>query len=854
MLKLAIKNLLDRKIRFLLTTAAVIAGVAFVVSTFVLSDSLRATFGDLATDIEGSVDLSVRSPGDFRQDFDRPPVPESLLETVAAVDGVAAASPRIGTDNVFVIDDDGDPAAPNGPPALGVNYSEIEGLRTLYPSGEGRVPVGSDEFAVNVKTADRYDLVIGNDYVVSGPTEQRSFTLVGTVNFGSPDEDRAVGATLAVFDTPTAQDFLGFGDTYSEIGMRLAPGTDEATAIADLQAAVGDDFEITTAEQRIAETEDDFGQVVDIFNNVLLAFALITLFVAAFLVNNIFQIVVGQRVRELALLRAIGATGSQVTRSIVGEAALVGAFSTITGIGLGVLLALGLRAMLRATGFDLPSGPIQLQPRTLAFAIVVGMGVTLAAAIVPALKARRVPPVAAMRDGFRLSGGGLRRRLYVGGMLTAIGAILLGLGLFGDLETAGLIASLAVGAVCIFVGVNMLSPVIAKPVAKGIGTPVRTAFGTSGRLAQENAARSPRRTASTAGALMIGLALVAMASVVGDSIRKFFIETLDNSVEADLFVRPEGGGFDPSAGFTDEVAVRLESVTELDSVARFRFGLDAITVAGDSKNVLATDLSVVGRHIDPEVITGSLDGLGAGDILVHRDPARDLGLEVGDTLDVGFPDGETETLRVAAIYRNSGILDNWSIDLAAWDRHLTERADGFVSLLIADGVDPTRARAAVDAIAADYPTVDVMNREEFKESTQQQLNAFLAVIFVFLFLSLVIALLGIGITLSLSVFERTRELGLLRAVGMTRRQMRRMVRWEAVIVAVFGGLLGIVLGVLFGVAAVSALPESIVSGVSIPVLQLVFFVVIAAIAGLVAAIAPAYRAGRLDILRAISHD
>lgn len=854
MLKLALRNLVDRKIRFLLTTVAVIAGVAFVVSTFVLSDSLRETFGDLAADIEGSVDLSVRSPGDFRNDFDRPLVDESILDSVAAVDSITAVSPRIGNDNVFIIDDEGEAIAPQGPPALGVNYTGVEGLETLFLVGDSAAPAGPDQFIVNQSTADDNDLVVGNDYVVSGPSSQRTFTLVGTANFADPDDDKAVGATIAAFDTATAQDFLDRPGAFNEIGMALAPGADEATVVADLEGVVGDDYEVTTAEQRIDETADNFGQIVDIFNNVLLGFALITLFVAAFLVNNIFQIVVGQRVRELALLRAIGATPAQVTRSIMGEATLVGIFSTVSGIGLGVLLAIGLRALLGAVGFDLPSGPIQLEPRTIIFAVIVGMGITVGSAVTPALRARRVPPIAAMRDGFRISGSGLRQRLVVGGLLTAIGAVLLALGLFGDLDTAPLLASIGLGAICIFVGVNMASPVIAKPVALGLGAPVKRVFNTSGRLAQENAARSPRRTASTAGALMIGLALVAMASVVGDSIKKFFIETLDNAVEADLFVRPEGGGFDPDAGFTDEVAVRLEGVSEVESVVRFRFGLDAITVNDDTKNVMATDFADLERHIDPNVVAGSLTDIGPTDILVHTDPAGDLGLTVGDTLAVSFNDGETENLTVAAIYKSAGILDNWAIDLAVWDEHLTERANGFVSLLTDDDVSDEQARTAVDLVIADFPTVQVENKEEFKDSSQQQLDAFLAVIFVFLFLSLVIALLGIGITLSLSVFERTRELGLLRAVGMTKRQMRRMVRWEAVIVAVFGGLLGIALGVVFGIAAVGALPSSFVGSVSIPVTQLVTFVVVAAVAGLVAAIAPAYRAGRLDILEAISHE
>jgi putative ABC transport system permease protein len=852
MWKLTFKQIFARKIRFLLTTAAVVIGVAFVVSTFALADSLRSTFDELAGDIQSNTDLTIRPAGSSVNDFNVTPFSEDVAEDVLVVDGVEASAIQVGAQGVVIIDGDGEAITANAP-SFGQNWITEPSLQQYFLA-DGREPTGSDEFVVNVDAAEDNDLVIGESYEISGPLEQRPFTLVGTANFADADEDKSIGAISAMFETDVVQEFVGLEGQAIIVGVTVADGADAEIVQGDVQALIGPDLEVAGQEELIDETADSFGDIVSIFNNVLLGFALITLFVASFLVNNVFQIIVSQRVRELALMRAVGATSAQVSRSILGEALAVGIFSTVAGLGFGVLLAIGLQQVLDAVGFGLPPGAVELRPRTIIFAAVVGIGVTMLSALAPSIRARKVPPVAAMREGFQLDAGNLRRRFIRGGLIALIGFALLLIGLFGNLDTVPLLTAVAVGAVLVFLGVNGLAPAFAAPVAHALGRPIRAVFKLPGRLAQENAARTPRRTASTAGALTIGLALVAMAAVIGDSIKSTFVETLDSAVQSDYFVQPDQNGFGPGSGFTGEVATSVAEVDGVDSIVRFRFTLGGLIIGSKGRDLSAADLADLGAHIDPQVIDGSLDGLGAGDILIHEDPATDLGLQAGDEVDALLEGGDLVTFRVGAVYEDSTILGNWVIDMTTWDANLADRSDQFVSVLVDEGLDPAAIRGDLDAVAEGFPTVKLEDRTELKQSTEDQLNSFLAVIFVFLFLALLIAVMGIAITLSLSVFERTRELGLLRAVGMTKIQMRRMVRWEAVIVALFGAVLGVTLGVLFGVAASQAIPETVIKNLSIPVGQLIMFFVIAAIAGIGAAVFPAYRASRMKILDAIAEE
>ncbi len=858
MFRITLRNLLHKKIRFAFTTGIVVIGVTFVVGVFALTDSIRSSFDDLASDIESGIDLTVRVPLQIGDELDRVRVPQEIADRVAAIPGVARVDGRIVARNTSVIDANGEPIAPRGPPTLGFSW-----FPTQFFVVDGRQPDGPDEFAINSKSAAAHDLVVGHTYDISGPNQQRSFQLVGIYNFGDPNKDKSLAATAVAFDNATAQEFLNGGEGFNEISVAIEPGADRTTVQQAVAEVVGSEYEVVDQSAKIEETQADFGQFISIFGNVLLAFALIGVFVSAFIINNVFQIVLGQRVRELGLLRAIGATGRQVSRSVIGEAALVGFLSTIIGLVAGLGLARLLRIMLKSGGFALPDGPIGLRPRTVVFAVVVGMGVTLVSSILPALRARRISPMAALSETAKLAKGSLATRARIGVLMVSIGAVLLGLGLFGGFATKPLLFFISLGAIMVFIGTTVLSPVFASQVARHIGWPIQKVFGVPGKLARENAARSPRRTSSTAGALMIGLALVSMAGVVGQSIKETFADTIDNSVQADYFIQSASGGFDPNVGFSAEVVDRLAALPELDLIVGYRFGLDSIDVNGSTKNVFTTDFAAGVSHMDPDVLSGSIAGADPlGSILLHKDPARDLQVSVGDTLVVGFPDGKFEALTVAAIYADSTIYDNYVIDNAMWDRHFNRSELMFATATISGYSDSlpddektallASSAAAIEKVTDSYPTVTVENRVQFRETQQARLDSFLIVISVFLGLALFIALVGISITLALSVFERTREIGLLRAVGLTRRQLRRSVRWEAAIVSVFGALLGVALGLMFGIAAAIAIPDTAIKSVAIPWRNLVIYVIVAAIAGLIAAILPARRAAKMNVLEAIS--
>lgn len=849
MIRIALKSLLARKLRLALMLFAIVLGVSFVVASFVISDSLGSTFDKLSTDIEGRTDLTVRMQQEFGDNSQRTPIDATVLDTVVKVEGVKAADGAITVFGVTPIKANGEPLKRMGPPLFGINYGTAAELNPLIQV-DGRPPVGDQEFNLDITAAKDDGFVVGQSYTISTPTGNHVMTLVGTVAFNSLKND-TIGAVLTVFDTPTVQKFAGLDGKFSEIAVKVAAGESIDTVQERIAKVIPSGTEVVGREVKIQESKDAFGDVAAIFGNILLAFALITVVVSSFLINNTFRIVIGQRIRELALLRALGATGRQVTTSVLAEAALVGVTATIVGVGSGVLLALGLRGLFSAIGFSLPDGPLLVEPRTIIAAALVGVGVTIVSALLPALKVRHIPPIAALRDDFRFEGAGLRRRLILGGAITVLGAVFLALGLFGDLETAPLLSMLSLGALAAFIGVNLLSPLFAVPVARTLGAPIARFRGVAGRLSRDNAARNPQRTASTAAALMVGVALISMTAVVGTSIKATFSGLLENSVRADFFITLDA--LNNQAGFSPEVTKALADRPELSSVLAYRGAMQGIKVEGKVKDILATDYAPLLDHLDPDVLEGDVASAGPKDLLIHEDSARDLGVHVGDSLQVTFVDQTTETMRIAAIYKDASILGNWVISLDMWDAHFASPNDQFVTAVATNRADLPGAQAAIDDVLRTYPDVKAQNQAEFKKTIEGRVDSILTVVNVMLGFSLFIALLGIYNTLRLSIYERTRELGLLRAVGMARGQMRAMIRWEAAIVAVFGAVLGVVLGVLFGIAASSALPSSFVSTVSIPYVALVFYVLLAGVAGLVAAVMPARRAARLNVLDAISY-
>ena len=958
LLRLTVKNIVDKKFRFLLTTLAVFLGVMFTVGVFVFTDSLRSTFGSLSEDIESGYDLAVRSEIPFGERLQAAPVPLGLDDAIASTEGVAAIQPRVIEFNIIPIRADGEAAEAQGP-NIGVNWEDLAPNPRLFlvDDGVGRAPTAPGEFAMDVDAAADDDFVVGESYrVQTADAGLVELELVGTFSFADPEENALVGAKLVAFDTATGVELLNAGEGYDDITVFLEEGADIDVVSAAIAAQLPDELEVVPLEVLVEEQADTFNTIVDQFQTFLLVFASVILLVSAFIIYNTFTIVIGQRIRELGLLRALGATGKQVTATVIGEAVLVGVVATATGIAAGIGLAAFLQWLLATLDFGPDETALPLEARTFWLSAVVGIGITVASAIWPAVKARRVSPMAALRDDVRLGSHNPKRNLGFGSALIAVGvaatvaqfiidqwqfvlllsplaaafiylgatridlllarfsvvllgAALLVTALVADLGTSMVLTLLGAAALIIFLGVNLFSPLLARPAAQIIGRRptavviglvggllgvaalfmlgltirgladgtlaavllllptaaigfgaylaidvVPAGFRVNGLMARQNAARTPRRTASTAAALMIGLALVSTAAVVAASLKATFRETLSESVAADWFVWTGSGG-DPNAAFTNEVAARLGRLDEVSEVASYRFADEAFrTIDDDVHDSLAADLVTLERHLDPGFIDIDRSLLGRDSLLVHEDFAADRLLRVGSTLEVDFIDQSTETLVIAGIYTDALILGNRVIDLELWDEKFSATQDQFVSALSAEEVNEDEARAAIESVVVDYPQITAQTKAEFQDDQEQQVDNFLIVINVLLALAIVIALLGVANTLALSVFERTRELGLVRAVGMTTRQMRRMVRWEAVIVALFGAIIGVGLGILFGVAASQAIPETVIKSVSIPVGQIIQFFVIAALAGVAAAVFPAYRASRMQVLDAIAEE
>ncbi len=842
MFKLSVRSMLAHKIRFVMTSFAVVLGVSFVVGSLVVTDTVRQSFDTLFAQINQGIDLEVRSQSAFADDpgtTDREPLPADLVSTIQDVDGIDAVMGSVaGT--AQPVAPDGDPVTTTGAPLIGTSWGAEDQLSSVSLE-QGHKP-GPGEIALDQGTFEEYDYQLGQSVDVLLPQGRQTFTLVGTATFG--DSNSLAGARLTLFDPEQAQQVFDRVGKWDTIDIAVDSGADVQAVRTAVSQVLPSGTEVVTGQTIANEGADAIDQFTSIFGNILLGFAAVALFVSAFYIYNTFSIILGQRIKELALLRAIGASARQIRATVIMEALLVGAISSALGVAIGMLTALGIRGLLNAGGFGLPSDALVLKWPTIVAAVVVGMGVTLAASVLPARKAARVSPITALRDGVSTSDGSRRVRLVVGGVMTAIGAVLLAFGLFAADGAGPLILGLGGGAVLVFLGIANLSPLFAGPVANILGAPVAKAFGEPGKLARENATRNPFRTASTASALVIGLALVTTALVVGTSVKSTFAAKTEQAVTADFIIsEPSFNGFSPT--LRDDLA----DDPEFSAVTGVRFG--QFKFGGATKDIVAVDPEA-GNVIDIGLEKGDIAELGPQEIMLHKDPAKDAGLQVGDTVDVQFSRTGTKTFTVAGIYDDATFAGNYLISTEAWNANFTDTLDQFVFARTADGVSADQARAAVEKATAEFPQVDVENRSEFLDSQQAQIDQVLITVNALLLLAVVIAVLGIGNTLALSVFERTRELGLLRAVGMSRRQTRRMIRWESAIVSLFGAVLGVVVGLAFGVAASTAMPESFLNTIDIPSGSLVLLVVVAIVAGLLAAIMPARRAAKLDVLQAIA--
>ena len=856
MLRLALKSLLAHKIRFALTAGTIVLGVTFVVAAFVTADSLRSTFDEIGVDINTGKDFTVRGALGFGEIANAPPVPDNLVDGIRAVDGVEVAEGRFFVDGVIPVDGSGEAVSTLGGPLAGVNWLEDESL-SQYFLISGAWPQGLSEFAIGTETFANYDFELGRDYQVVTPTGPRTFTLTGTMQFGFP-EDAGAGVVFSVFDTATAQEVLGYEGLFNEIDLRAVPGVDLEEVRDRIEAALPDGTEVISSEEAAEEFGDFFEFIIGPLQTILLTFAFVVLFVSTFIISNTFNIVLGQRVRELSLLRALGATPRQVRRSVLIESLVIGLAASAAGIGLGVLGALGLGALFDAFGASLPDGPMPLRLRTVAWAFAVGVGFTVIASLVPAVKASRVSPVAGLQESNGDDGGHLRLwRPIVGAALAVVGLVLTGRGLFADFDsTTAQLVSLGVGAAVVFVAVAVLSPLIAGPVVSALARPLPRLLRTPGRLARDNAARSPRRTAATAVALTIGLALVAMVLVVGQSLKDTFSDSLSSALRADYIVSAETFSGVPKTLAEDLREAGAPTVVGLDEDLVRIFS----TVAPDrieQTEVTVTDLATIGEVANLGIIEGSLNAIDpTSSLLVNDDRAEEWGLSIGDPVELVLVSGETLTVAVAAVFTETQqpFWGEWLIDQSLHQQ--TVAADAFEQWVAVKGTgaEPEATQALLEQVLSDYPQANLEDRQQFQENAESNLNTVLALVNVFLLFALVVALVGILNTLTLSVFERTHEIGLLRAVGMTRRQLRRVIRWEAATIALYGAIIGVALGLAFGVALSVAIPDEVIDRVSVPGVQMVGLVLVAVAFGLLAAIFPSYRAGRMNVLEAIATD
>ena len=691
MFRLTVKNLAANRIRFALTTFAVVLAVSFVVSAFVLTDGLRSSFGTLSEDIVAGTDLEVRPAGDFGTDDRLDP---SLVSEAAAVDGVAeAAGAFLATDNtVRPVNADGDEIPATGPPQLAFGWIDSEAL-SQFRLVEGSAP-GSGEFTMDLDSAANHGFSVGERYQVVTPTGVKELTLAGLTSFGENND--TLGATLMQFDLATLQDAVG-ETGYSSIRIALETGADRGQVQADL-AGLAPTTEVVDNATLQSEQEDDFNEGIDIIGNVLLGFAGVSLFVSTFIIYNTFAIVLGQRTRELALMRTVGADPAQLRRSVMGEAAFIGVIASVLGMGAGVGVSYGLRSLFNAIGATLPDSPLVLSPRTVIAAAVVGIGVTLASAIFPARKASTVPAIAALRDGAAAGQRSGRSRLVAGFAIAALGAAALAVGLFVADTTLSVVALLAVGAIAVFVGITLISPITARPITAVLGWPAARVFGVSGHLARQNAGRNPQRTATTAAALMIGLAMVSMALVVGESVKAQLRSTLDSAVKAEYLVT------EPNAftAFPTEMTDRIEALPETAAVTTFRY--DRAMVAGEERWIQGTDYADTAVLFDIGVVEGELPTggvAGAGDVvLVSDEEAESAGYEIGDAIAFTFASGEVRALTVVGVYTDDIVIeDPFLIDFSTWDAVDAVGTDTWMAFSVADGVDEAAVR---DALRPDH--------------------------------------------------------------------------------------------------------------------------------------------------------
>ncbi len=847
--RIALRNLWERKLRTALTALAIVLGVMMVAGTYVLTDTIDRSFEDIFTQSNEGVDAVVTTREVIEaEDGQVPPFDARELEVVERTDGVAAAAGGISDPQVSIIGADGEPRGGNGAPSFG--FSVVPERFDPLTYVEGGPPATDDEVVIDKATADAEGFAVGDEIEIAGKEAARTYTVTGISTLG--DIDSFGGATLALLTLPEAQRITGKQGQLDQIQVAADGDTSPEELAANLTAELPNGVQAETGAENVQSQREDVGEFIDILRTALLIFAGVSLFVAAFLIFNTFSITVAQRTREFAMLRTLGANRRQILSSVVAEAFVIGFLAAALGVVAGIGFAPAIGALFDAIEIDLPTTGTVVTTRTIVVGMVLGTGLTVVAALIPALRATRVPPVTGLREGAVIATPRERRlRTAAALVLTGLGIGAMLLGLFGVLSPGEV--WVGVGAAAVFIGVALLSPRLVAPLASLVGRPLERLRGVPGRIARENAVRNPGRTASTAAALMIGLALVSFVAVFAAGLRGSIDEAIDKTLTGDLIVSNNDG-------FSDIPVATTEAVGAVDGVelaSPLRYTQDRVEGVGDGF------LTLVDPRSAAEVLTldwqdGSqelLTGLEPTDAVIDEKWGEDNGFGVGDSFDARTASGETLTYTVTGTFEDT---TDFIGDYAASDANAAAYGEGEnvtnVLLNLAGDADTATVRAAIDdRLEQDFPTTKSENQEELKDSIAEELNTLLGVVYALLFLAVIVSLFGIVNTLALSIHERTRELGLLRAVGTSRRQVRRIVRYEAVITALIGAVLGAILGVVFAVVVSRPLADEGFL-LKIPVGTLIVLLILAMVAGVIAAIGPARRASRLDVLKALAYE
>jgi putative ABC transport system permease protein len=871
MFKLTVRGLRSHLLRLGATALAVVLGVSFMVGTTVLGDTVKAGFDEAFADVNLGVDAVVRSDREIPTPFgaERVRIDATVVEQLSGEPNVAAVAGQVRRP-IRLIDTAGEPIGnPNaGPPTFGLNWSEVPELNN-WDLVAGTAPTPGT-LVLDRRTATDANISVGDSIGVDIASGTRQFTVSGIATFG--EIDNFAGAPAALLSTAEAQELLAEPGTFDWITVAGANGIDQAELVAGLSGSLPDGTEAITGEAFSDESAGPFRDFINQFTTFITAFGVIALFVGGFIIFNTFAVLVAQRMRELALLRAVGASRGQVLGSVLGEAALVGVVASAIGAVAGVALAAGLRQLLDALGLELPPRPLALESAAFILPVTLGIVITVLSALLPALRASRVAPVEAMGAAAIDTSARSTPRLVVGAIAAVGAGVMVAIG--WSAEPTRALQLIGAGLVATFVAVTALGPLYLRPLAGFIGAPLRAITGITGQLATENARRNPARTSSTTAALTIGIGLVTVIAIAAASASASVASATQRSFTSDLIVTP-----DSFLGLSPQVAEDIDALDEVDVATGLRFtfaGVDqpsigpqgdpAVPDGGDptlgledlrGATVLGIQPDRIDGLVDFEVTSGSLDDLTGATVAVSADEASKLGVGVGDQVTLSFQATGEQSFTVVAVYGESPLLRGGGFITSheTFDANVppANRVDQQVLIEFAPGVDPTEGRRAVEQVVAAYPTAEVADLADLTASRAAQVDQSVALLYALLALSLFIALIGVVNTLLLAVYERTREIGLLRAVGTKARQIAAMIVQEAMVIAIVGTVLGLAIGLGFGVALFGVLTraEPTFSVLSIPVDNLVVIVIMGTVAGVMAGLYPAWRASRLVVLDAI---